>query len=256
MLAHDEEIARKMQEEWEVEEEKNILAVEEAINAALIQEFDEVKARIKADRLLALRESGKKHADLKNRNFDDIQALYDRIKRNNDKFLTVDSTKDKRKKKEMNEKAKDHGRERLMKKVVKETLKEDDPTKVPAEHEVTEQGINKRESGHIKMIASKRPRPQPNDDSDIDNDDDELRLTLIIVPDEDKEVDYEILDKKYPIIEWKSEYLTTKPKFDESKGLEEVNLNMVVRSNGQKRYFSTLMRVLSVFDREDMNAIY
>ncbi|GJZ58822.1 hypothetical protein Tco_0614638 [Tanacetum coccineum] len=42
-------------------------------------------------------------------------------------------------------------------------------------------------------------------------DDEELRLCLTIVSDEDKEVDYEILDKKYPIVEWRSEYLRTKP---------------------------------------------
>ncbi|GKF42495.1 hypothetical protein Tco_0125837, partial [Tanacetum coccineum] len=35
--------------------------------------------------------------------------------------------------------------------------------------------------------------------------------TNSIASDEDKEVDYEILDKKYPIIEWRSKYLTTKP---------------------------------------------
>ncbi|GJW50129.1 hypothetical protein Tco_0091480 [Tanacetum coccineum] len=28
------------------------------------------------------------------------------------------------------------------------------------------------------------------------------------------------------------------------------------KNNGQKRYFSTLMRVLSIFDRDDLNAIY
>ncbi|GJW56872.1 hypothetical protein Tco_0103603 [Tanacetum coccineum] len=55
MLAHDEEIARKMQEDWEAEEERKRLAEEEATNAALIQDFDDIKARIKADRLLALR---------------------------------------------------------------------------------------------------------------------------------------------------------------------------------------------------------
>ncbi|GJR74333.1 hypothetical protein Tco_0086698 [Tanacetum coccineum] len=33
-------------------------------------------------------------------------------------------------------------------------------------------------------------------------------------------------------------------------------MNVVTRSNGQKRYFSTLMRVLSVFDREDLDAVY
>ncbi|GKD84080.1 hypothetical protein Tco_1350919 [Tanacetum coccineum] len=36
MLAHDEEIARKMQEDWEAEEERKRLAEEEATNAALI----------------------------------------------------------------------------------------------------------------------------------------------------------------------------------------------------------------------------
>ncbi|GJS69358.1 hypothetical protein Tco_0702199 [Tanacetum coccineum] len=73
-------------------------------------------------------------------------------------------------------------------------------------------------------------------------------------PDEDKEVDYEILDKKYPIIDWKTENLGTKPQIDESKRSEEINMNVVTRSNGQKRSFSTLMRVLSVFDREDLDA--
>ncbi|GJZ53206.1 hypothetical protein Tco_0608091 [Tanacetum coccineum] len=69
-------------------------------------------------------------------------------------------------------------------------------------------------------------------------------------------VDYEILNKKYPIIEWKSEYLRIKPQYDETKDLEEINLNVVIRSNGQRRYFSTLMRVLSIFDREDLSAVY
>ncbi|GKG48352.1 hypothetical protein Tco_0510237, partial [Tanacetum coccineum] len=63
MLAHDKEIARKMQEEWEVEEEKNRLAAEEAINDAFIQEFNDVKARIEADRLL-LREGFLQNKDL------------------------------------------------------------------------------------------------------------------------------------------------------------------------------------------------
>ncbi|GJU05667.1 hypothetical protein Tco_1122097 [Tanacetum coccineum] len=40
------------------------------------------------------------------------------------------------------------------------------------------------------------------------------------------------------------------------KILEEINQNVVIRSNGQKRYFSTLMRVLSIFDRDDLNAVY
>ncbi|GJU76111.1 putative ribonuclease H-like domain-containing protein [Tanacetum coccineum] len=52
-LASDEEMARKVQEEWEDEEERNRLAEEEATNDALIRNYDDIKARIKADRLLA-----------------------------------------------------------------------------------------------------------------------------------------------------------------------------------------------------------
>ncbi|GJR76150.1 putative ribonuclease H-like domain-containing protein [Tanacetum coccineum] len=55
MLAHDEEITRKMQEDWEAKKEKKRLAEEKATNAALIQDFNDIKARIKADRLLSLR---------------------------------------------------------------------------------------------------------------------------------------------------------------------------------------------------------
>ncbi|GJW05725.1 hypothetical protein Tco_1568148 [Tanacetum coccineum] len=158
---------------------------------------------------------GKKHADLKNRKFDEIQALYEWVKRSNDRFL--------------------YG-----------PLRE-----VPVKADVTKQGTKKRKGGHIKMMARKRSRPQQDDE-----DNDELKLSLVVTPDEDKEVDYEILDRKYPIVEWKYEFITTKPRYDESKEVEELNLNVVIRSNGQRRYFSTLMRVLSVSDREDLNVIY
>ncbi|GJR51901.1 hypothetical protein Tco_1402422 [Tanacetum coccineum] len=52
-LASDEEMARKIQEEWEGKEEIKRLAEEEATNDALIRNYDDIKARIEADRLLA-----------------------------------------------------------------------------------------------------------------------------------------------------------------------------------------------------------
>ncbi|GJW60295.1 hypothetical protein Tco_0109630 [Tanacetum coccineum] len=54
-LARDEEMARKLQEDWETEEERKRLAEEEATKTALSDEYDFIQARIKADRLLALR---------------------------------------------------------------------------------------------------------------------------------------------------------------------------------------------------------
>ncbi|GKE16279.1 hypothetical protein Tco_1423856, partial [Tanacetum coccineum] len=132
-----------------------------------------------------LKEGGNKHVDLKNRNFDEIQDLYERIKRSNDKFLA---------------------------------------------------GSAKDEEKYTKKKDKEVPAKQ------VDEDVDELKLSLVIARDEDKEVDYEIIDRKYPIVKWKSEFITTKPQHDESKEVEEVNLNVVIRSNGQRRHFSTLMR--------------
>ncbi|GKG54439.1 hypothetical protein Tco_0560094, partial [Tanacetum coccineum] len=43
-LESDEELARKIQEDWEVEEERNKIAKEKATNEALIKNFDDIKA--------------------------------------------------------------------------------------------------------------------------------------------------------------------------------------------------------------------
>ncbi|GKC10612.1 hypothetical protein Tco_1007394 [Tanacetum coccineum] len=53
MLANDEEMARKVQEEWEAEEEKERLAEEEATKAAFTNEYDFIQARLNADKILA-----------------------------------------------------------------------------------------------------------------------------------------------------------------------------------------------------------
>ncbi|GJU87691.1 hypothetical protein Tco_1295237 [Tanacetum coccineum] len=296
-LASDEEMARKVQEEWEGEEERNRLAEEKATNDALIRNYDDIKARIEADRLLAeklqeeereqftIEERAKflhdtiaaqrkflaqqrseairnrpptknqlrnqmmtylkhvgnfKHSDLKTKKFEEIQALYEKIKRSDEDFISIGSAEDERLIKKMNEKGIDSSKNEM----VKEESKEEESTR-------------KRKLGTRKKMKSRKRRFRQNtseDDSEKEND--ELRLCLTIAPDEDKEVDYEILDKKYPIIEWKTEYLGTKPQVDKAKHLEEINQNVVIRSNGQKRYFSTLMRVLSIFDRDDLNVVY
>ncbi|GKC76322.1 hypothetical protein Tco_1127096 [Tanacetum coccineum] len=47
-------------------------------------------------------------------------------------------------------------------------------------------------------------------------------------------------------------FLITKPQFDPTKPAEDIYLNTVTRSNGRQRFFSTLMGVLSILDREDL----
>ncbi|GJX94808.1 hypothetical protein Tco_0349394 [Tanacetum coccineum] len=225
--------------ESEAEEEVKKLAEEEAIKAALSNEYDFIQATIEAYRLLALRlqdeerereqftveerakflhdtiaaqrrffaeeraiairnrpptrtqlrsqmmtylkyVGNKKHSDLKNKTFEEIQALYEKVKRFDKSFTVVSSTKDERKIKEMNEGAKDLEQKRLKNKVAKETPKKEDTTKVLAKVDVTEQGIKKIKCGHMKMLARKRKRPQSNVDSD-----DEHRKCLKIITFED-----------------------------------------------------------------------
>ncbi|GJU31552.1 hypothetical protein Tco_1175141, partial [Tanacetum coccineum] len=52
-LARDEEVARKVKEDWEAEEEVKKLAEEEATKAALYNEYDLIQARLNADKILA-----------------------------------------------------------------------------------------------------------------------------------------------------------------------------------------------------------
>ncbi|GJZ70867.1 hypothetical protein Tco_0634718 [Tanacetum coccineum] len=148
----------------------------------------------------------------------------------------------------MNEKGVGLSKSELIKEESKEEVQEEDKD---------EESTRKRKIGTRKKMKSRKRRYIQNtseDESDKEND--ELRLYLTISQDEEKEVDYEILDRKYPIKEWKTECLGAKPQTDQAEHLEEINLNVVIRSNGQKRYFSTLMTVLSIFDREDLNVVY
>ncbi|GJZ31670.1 hypothetical protein Tco_0576717 [Tanacetum coccineum] len=93
-------------------------------------------------------------------------------------------------------------------------------------------------------------------DSEYEKEKEELSLHLKIASNEDKEVDYEILDVRSPIIEWKSVCLGTRPQPDNDKEIEMIDMNVVTRSNGSQRYFTTLMRVLSIFDRQDLLDVY
>ncbi|GJY55861.1 hypothetical protein Tco_0454976 [Tanacetum coccineum] len=196
MLSNDEEIARKVQEDWEAEEE--------------------VK---------------KKHSDLKNKTFEEIQALYEKVKRFDESFTVIGSNEDERKIKEMNEGASDPDKK-------KKFVKEDVLTKVPAKPDVAEQGTKKRKGGHMKMLARKRKRPQPDVDSD-----DEHRKCLKIVTFEGT-IDSEIMERKSVIARLNK---VSSPDGD---------YLVIYRANGNFRAFNYLLEVLHIFDRQDLFHLY
>ncbi|GJY73389.1 putative ribonuclease H-like domain-containing protein [Tanacetum coccineum] len=107
-----------------------------------------------------------------------------------------------------------------------------------------------------KFLAKTKESKRRKHGSSLTREDDDLKICLHISPDEDKVIDVESLDHQYPIIEWQSFFLTTKPQHDQTKPDEDIYLNKVTRSNGHQRFFRTLMGVLSILDREDLKVIY
>ncbi|GKB15100.1 hypothetical protein Tco_0849023, partial [Tanacetum coccineum] len=277
-LESDEEMARKMQEEWEGEEERNRIAEEKSANEALIRNYDDIKARIEADRLLAeklqeeereqftIEERAKflhdtiaaqrkflaqqrseairnrpptknqlrnqmmtylkhvgnfKHSDLKTKKFEEIQALYEKIKRSDEDFISIGSTKYERLIKKMNEKGIDSSKNES----VKEENKE-------------EEGTKKRKGGHIKMIARKKARKQ----SDVDSDDEHKKCLKIVTF--ESILDSEIMEKKSVIARLNK---VSSPDGD---------YLVIYRANGNFRAFNYLMEVLHIFDRQDLFHLY
>ncbi|GJY00440.1 retrotransposon protein, putative, ty1-copia subclass [Tanacetum coccineum] len=159
-----------------------------------------------------------KHSELKIKKFEKIQALYEKIKRSDKDFISIGSAEDEKLIKRMNEKGVSLSKSEVIKEESKEEVQEEDKD---------EESTRKRKLGTRKKIKSRKRRYIQNtseDDSDKEND--ELRLYLTIAQDEEKEVDYEILDRKYPIKEWKTECLGAKPQTDQAEHLEEINLNV------------------------------
>ncbi|GJW44197.1 hypothetical protein Tco_0072996, partial [Tanacetum coccineum] len=197
-------MARKIQEEWEEEEERNRIVEEKATNEALIRNFDDIKARIEADRLLAeklqeqereqftIKERAKflhdtiaaqrrflaqqrsaakrnkpptknqlrnqmmtylkhvgnyKHVELKIKKLEEVQALYEKIKRSDQDFISIGSAEDERLIKRMNEKGVGLSKSDVIKEESKEEVQEED-----------EESTRKRKIGTRKKMKSRKRR--------------------------------------------------------------------------------------------------
>ncbi|GJZ16161.1 hypothetical protein Tco_0551838 [Tanacetum coccineum] len=162
----------------------------------------------------------KKHSDLKNKTFEEIQVLYEKVKRFDESFTIVGSTKDERQIKEMNEGASDPNKK---KKIIKEYVL----AKVPGKQDVAEQGTKKRKGGHIKMLARKKPRQQLDVDSD-----DEHRKCLKIVTFEGT-LDIEVMEIKSVIARLNK---VSSPDGD---------YLVIYRANGNFRAFNCLLEIVT-----------
>ncbi|GJW82570.1 hypothetical protein Tco_0146545 [Tanacetum coccineum] len=203
MLANDEEMAIKVQEEWEAEEEKERLNADKIL-AEKLQEEEREKFTIEERAKLL-------HDTIAAQSRFLAQQRYE-VKRSDENFIVIVSIEDERLIKHLNKKA--------------AGIKNADSIKEGNKEE--EESTKKRKLSTRKKIKLRKRRfrqdTSEDDETNSEKENDELRLN--------------------------------KPQYDETKDLEKINLNVVIRSNGQRRYFSTLMRVLSIFDSEDLSAVY
>ncbi|GJS86698.1 hypothetical protein Tco_0769334 [Tanacetum coccineum] len=219
-LESDEELARKVQEDWEAEEERkrNLKDVKDtdrprptSTKSTLtlkplpkidpkdkgkkkIEEEDETESEDddipQDERNKIAEEQATNEALIKD--FDDIKARIEA-----DRILAEKLQEQDRGAVTIEERAKE-----VIKEDTKEEVKDEDKD---------EDSTRKRKLGTRKKMKSRKRRYiQHTSEDDTDKENDELRLCLKIAQDEEKEVDYEILDRKYPIIDWKTECLGTK----------------------------------------------
>ncbi|GJV03107.1 hypothetical protein Tco_1336676 [Tanacetum coccineum] len=179
---------------------------------------------------------GYKHAQLNKKKFEEIQVMYEKVKRENERFIPIGSAEDDKLIEKMNKKAAGMDKE--------EVAKELESSKV----EGPKENIRKRSGRRLKMKAPKRSKRQKTDsDHEEEN---QLRIFLKIVPEEEEKIDYEILGTRYPIINWESKF------YNYGHFGRELIYYRVFRADGSSRWIKTFSEMIKLFDRMDLIEIH
>ncbi|GKB27525.1 hypothetical protein Tco_0866926 [Tanacetum coccineum] len=248
---------------------------EEATNAALAEEFDEIQARVDADHELAVRLT---HEEQEKYTIEERVRLLAEYFERRKKQLAAERAEAIRKKpptiaqvrnkmitylkhmgKYTHQQLKHKTLEELQKLYQKEQKWINDFKPMDSE----EDGSNTKKAGkRIKRIAdstSKQKSPkkskvikeqesaESNEEAaaDYEQEKEELRMWLAVVPDEDETVDPEILSVKYPIVDWESQNLG-------SVDMEDIHVYKIIRADGNTSYHKTFSSMLRKFDRQDL----
>ncbi|GJT84401.1 putative ribonuclease H-like domain-containing protein [Tanacetum coccineum] len=261
VLEEEPEPAKKLKK---TELERERVAAKEATQYVLAIEFEEIQARINADTLLAerLQEAEREQFTVEQR----AKFLHDTIK-SIQYFVPIGSAEDERLIEKMNKQA--VGEDTSKKEKV---LEEPDNTKMEVKQEEVEVGTRKRPDTILKMKERKKARIQTHVDSetskkkigsprmkrmsnrkktDSDLEEEEyLNTFLKIVPDEEGTVDYEVLEKRFPIINWESKFYHY-----DRHGAEGIYYR-IFRSDGSSRWIKTFSEMVTRFDRLDLVELY
>ncbi|GJW29495.1 hypothetical protein Tco_0046370 [Tanacetum coccineum] len=229
----DEELAIRLHEEEKAELERmqrDRAAQEEASNAALTAEFDDVQARMDADALLAARLQEEEREQFfideqarflmetitERNSLEEIQKLYEREQKWINDFVPMDFE------------------------MVKDSGKKDDDSRKEA-----------KSSQKQAESSKKRPRAKNDEESvkkqklEDDAEKEKLRACLDIVPGDDIAINVKSLATKYPIVDWKTHILT-----------ENMMYYQIIRADGSSKNYKIFSGMLDDFDRQDVVDLY
>ncbi|GJY11603.1 hypothetical protein Tco_0380912 [Tanacetum coccineum] len=196
-ILHEEELAELDRAQKEKQKQ------EEATNAALAEEFDEIQARMDADHELVVRLT---HEEQEKYTIKERATLLAEYFERRKKQLAVERAEAIRNKpptraqvgnkmitylKQMEDGSNTKKAGKRIKRIADSTSKQKSPKKFKA--------IKEQESAESNAEAAAR--------SDYEQEKEELRIWLAVVPDEDETVDPELLSVKYPIVDWESQNL-------------------------------------------------
>ncbi|GJR27778.1 putative ribonuclease H-like domain-containing protein [Tanacetum coccineum] len=127
-------------------------------------------------------------------------------------------------------------------------LEEPNSTNVEVKKEGHEESIRKRLGRRLKMKATKKSKRQK---TDVDLEEEEqLKAFLKIVSDEEGIIDYEVLEKRFPIIIWESKF------YDFDRHGAVCIYYRIFRSDGSSRWIKTFSEMVTRFDRLDLEELY
>ncbi|GJU06996.1 putative ribonuclease H-like domain-containing protein [Tanacetum coccineum] len=212
------------------ERRKKLLAEE---RATAVRNKPPIRTQLRSLMMTYLKYAGKyRHNQLNKKTFEEIQALYIKEQERDADFVPIGSERDEKMIDKMNKKAVGMDEE--------EVSKEPESTKVEVKQEGCEENIMKRSGRRLKMKATKKSKRQKTD-SDLEEEE-QLRASLKIVPDEEEEIDYEILGTRYLIVNWESAFYHT-----DRHGVPH-DYYRVFRANRSSRYIKTFTKMVSRFD--------
>ncbi|GJV22112.1 hypothetical protein Tco_1371132 [Tanacetum coccineum] len=239
-------LQQEEREEYTIEERAKFLAetiaaqrkFRAAQRAAEIRSRPPTKSQLRNLMMTYLKNmGGYKHSQLKAKTFEEIQAMYERQKKRIDDFKPMDSDD------AVKDSKKAAGEDTSKK---EEVLKEPDSTKI--------ESMNKEDAGERVSDVSKKRKGGPRmkrmskrkkTESDLEEEED-LKTFLKIVPDKEGMIDYEVLEKRFLIINWESKFYHY-----DRHGAEGIYYR-IFRSDGSSRWIKTFSEMVTRFDRLDL----